>query len=105
MARIPLCCVLSTLVAVAALWDRCSAVALPPAALLTGPIKDVRGIDGMPTLTVGTGKQAKDRLFNIHGARIVGPSTMEWKVGDLHEGDIVEMVMAPGGEKFRRYAC
>ena len=61
-----------------------------------GSIKDVRGIYGTLTLTLGEGEQARDRTFLIREARIVGLTGAEWKAGDLREGDRVEVVMAAG---------
>jgi len=59
--------------------------------VFTGRIKDVRGGMGLLTLTMGEGKSATDRTFKIPEARIVGPAGSEWKVGDLREGDRVEV--------------
>jgi len=56
-----------------------------------GRIKDVRGTMGALTLTIGKGKQARDRKFQIPEARVVGPTGSEWKVGDLRNGDRVEV--------------
>ena len=67
--------------------------AAPPAKqVFKGTIKDVRGIDGTLTLTL-EGKEAKTKTFQIQEARIVGLGGSEWKVGDLQEGDQVEVKM------------
>jgi hypothetical protein len=73
-----------------------SAPAAPP--VYKGYIKDVRGTDGSLTLTLGEGKNAKDQTFPIPGARIVGLSGNEGKVGDLLEGDWVEVLMTADGK-------
>jgi hypothetical protein len=75
------------------------ALAAPPAPqVFTGRIKDIRGTDGTLTLTLGEGKEAMDRNFLIMEARIVGQGGAEWKVDDLHRGDLVEVEMARGGK-------
>jgi len=76
-----------------------SAPAAPPAPMVfEGPIKDVRGADGTLTLTLGEGKQAKDRAFRIVGARVMGLEGAEMKVGDLREGDRVQVEMTADGQ-------
>ena len=72
-------------------------VAAPARQVFQGRVRDVRGIYGTLTLTVGEGRQARDRTFPIREARIVGPAGAEWKVGDLREGDRVEVEMAGDG--------
>jgi hypothetical protein len=75
-----------------------SAPAAPPAPMVfEGLIKDVRGTDGTLTLTLGEGKQATDREFLIVGARVIGPDGAEMKVGDLHQGDRVQVEMTADG--------
>jgi hypothetical protein len=76
-----------------------AATAAPPPAkqVFKGTIKDVRGIEGTLTLALED-KEAKDRTFQIQEARIVGLGGSEWKVGDLQEGDRVEVEMAAGGK-------
>src|SRR5258708_31603 len=66
--------------------------------VFTGQIKDVRGTLGSLTLTMGKGKQTRDRTFKIPEARIVGPAGSEWKVGDLRKGHRVEVEMTADGE-------
>jgi hypothetical protein len=74
------------------------APAAPPArAVVRGTIKDVRGIYGTLRLTLGEGEKVRERVFIIREARIVGPAGAEWKVGDLREGDRVEVEVAAGG--------
>jgi hypothetical protein len=91
MSRITLATTLVGWLAVGAL------VAAPARQVFRGRIRDVRGIYGTLTLTVGEGRQARDRRFPIREARIVGPAGAEWKVGDLREGDRVEVEMAGDG--------
>jgi hypothetical protein len=75
-----------------------SAPAAPPAAMVfEGPIKDVRGTAGTLTLTLGEGKQVKERAFLILVARITGPDGAELKVGDLRQGDRVQVEMTADG--------
>jgi hypothetical protein len=75
-----------------------SAPAAPPAPMVfEGHIKDVRGTDGTLTLTLGDDKQAKDRAFLIGEARITGPDGAEMKVGDLRQGDRVQVEMTADG--------
>jgi hypothetical protein len=69
--------------------------------VFTGLIKDVRGTMGSLTLTMGKGKQTKDRTFKIPEARIVGPTGSEWKVGDLRKGDRVEVELTADGSTVR----
>jgi hypothetical protein len=72
--------------------------AAPPAKqVFKGTIKDVRGVWGTLTLTMGEGKQAKGRTFQIQEARILSPDGVEQKVGYLREGDRVEVEMAADG--------
>lgn len=73
-----------------------SAPAAPP--VYKGSIKDVRGTIGTLTLTLGEGKNAKDQTFLILEARVVGLSGNEGKVGDLREGDWVEVLMTADGK-------
>jgi hypothetical protein len=68
------------------------------ATVFEGRIKDVGGTYGTLTLTLGEGQQAKARTFRIREARIVGPTRTEWKVGDLREGDWVEVEMTRDGQ-------
>jgi hypothetical protein len=76
-----------------------SAPAAPPAPMVfEGPIKDVRGTAGTLTLTLGEGKQAKDREFLISGARITGLDGEEIKVGDLRQGSRVQVEMTADGQ-------
>jgi hypothetical protein len=73
--------------------------AAPPAKqVFKGRIKDVRGVFGTLTLTIGEGKQAKDRKFQIQEARILSSDGVEQKIGYLQEGDRVEVEMAPDGK-------
>jgi len=53
------------------------------------------------TLTIGKGKNATDQKFQIPEARIVGPTGSEWKVGDLRNGDRVEVEMTSNGKTVR----
>jgi len=66
-----------------------------------GQIKDVRGVDGILTLTVGEGKQAKDQLFPISEAKIKGTDGAELKVEDLRLGDRVQVEMTADGRLVR----
>jgi hypothetical protein len=91
LSRIALATTLAGSLAVGAL------AAAPARQVFQGRIRDVRGIYGTLTLTVGEGRQARDRTFPIREARIVGPVGAEWKVGDLREGDRVEVEMAGDG--------
>jgi hypothetical protein len=91
MFRITLAATLVGSLAVGAL------VAAPAGQVFRGRIRDVRGVYGTLTLAVGEGRQARDRTFPIREARIVGPGGAEWKVGDLREGDRVEVEMAGDG--------
>ncbi len=75
-----------------------ASAAQPTRSVFKGRIKDVRGTYGSLTLTLGEGKQAQDRTFDIQGARIVGLAGGEWKVGDLREGDPVEVEMTANGK-------
>jgi hypothetical protein len=68
-----------------------------PPQVFKGQIKDVRGIDGTLTLTLTEGTRAKEKTFQIQGARVVGLMKAEWKVGDLRMGDWVEVEMAADG--------
>jgi hypothetical protein len=82
------------------LWGALTASApvAPPAPMVfEGTIKDVRGTDGSLTLTIGQGKQAKDWVFLIVEARIMGPDGDEIKVGDLRRGDRVKIEMTRDG--------
>jgi hypothetical protein len=63
-----------------------------------GRIKDVRPVWGILVLTVGEGKKARDRRFDISEARIVGPSGAEWKGQDLRRGDRVRVELTTDGE-------
>jgi hypothetical protein len=66
--------------------------AAPPAPLVfTGRIQDVRGTDGILTVTLGDGKRLTERSFLITEARVVGLGGAEWKVQDLRRGDRVEV--------------
>ena len=79
-----------------------SALAAPPDPMVSeGPIKDVLGTDGTLTLTLGDGKQAKDRAFLIGEPRITGPDGDEMKVGDLRRGDRVQLKMTADGRMVR----
>jgi hypothetical protein len=60
-----------------------------------GRIRDARPGWGYLILTAGEGKQAQDFTFDIRGARIVGRSGNEWKVGDLWVGDRVRVELTP----------
>jgi hypothetical protein len=71
--------------------------ASPGKQVFEGRIRDVRGVFGTLTLTLGEGRQARDHTFPIREARIVGPGGAEWKVGDLREGDRVEVELAGDG--------
>ena len=71
------------------------AAAAPPT--YEGRIKDIRGIDGILTLTVGQDKLAKDMTLSISEARILGTDGAEMKVGDLQPGDRVRVIMTPDG--------
>jgi hypothetical protein len=62
-----------------------------------GTIQDVRGIYGTLTLRLAESTPVRQRTFRIHEARIVGLPGAEWKVGDLREGDRVEVEMAADG--------
>jgi hypothetical protein len=62
-----------------------------------GRIKDVRPALGILILSVGKGKEARERRFDIAEARIVGPSGAEWKGQDLHIGDRVRVEMTEDG--------
>jgi hypothetical protein len=73
----------------------------PKTTVLTGVIRDVRGIYGRLTLRVGDGRKAKDWALEIRDARIVGLAGAEWKVGDLREGDRVEVRLAGDGRTAR----
>lgn len=78
------------------------APAAPPAPqVFEGRIKDVRGTYGTLTLTVGEGKQARDRTFPIAEARVKGPTGIEWKVGSLRPGDWVQVEMTANGRTVR----
>jgi hypothetical protein len=52
-------------------------------------------------LVLGHGKQAKDRTFLIGEATIKGPDQAEWKVGDLREGDRVQVEMTAENQMVR----
>jgi hypothetical protein len=66
--------------------------AAPPVPLVfTGRIQDVRGTDGILTVTLGDGKRLTERSFLITEARVVGLGGAEWKVQDLRRGDRVEV--------------
>jgi len=67
------------------------------AAVYTGRIYDVWGAIGVLKLTVTTGDKTRVETFSIQGARIVGPTGSEWKVGDLRKGDKVEVEWTPDG--------
>jgi hypothetical protein len=58
-----------------------------------GTIKDVRGAAGTLTLSMKASKGTKDRKFRIAEARFVGLDGDEIKVGDLREGNYVEVEM------------
>jgi putative ubiquitin-RnfH superfamily antitoxin RatB of RatAB toxin-antitoxin module len=80
------------------------ALAAPPPpkpTMLTGVIRDVRGIYGQLTLRVGEGARARDLALDIKEARVVGVAGAEWKVGDLREGDRVEVKLAADGRTAR----
>jgi hypothetical protein len=62
-----------------------------------GWIKDVRPAISLLILTVGEGKEAQDRRFDIGEARIVGPSGNEWKGDDLRIGDRVRVELTADG--------
>ncbi len=62
-----------------------------------GVIKDLRGIEGVLVLTSKEGAKDKDRTFKISRARIVGLAGAEWKIGDMREGDQVEVEMTRDG--------
>jgi hypothetical protein len=70
----------------------------PAGPVFEGSIKDIRAAEGVLTLTVGKGKQARDRAFSIQGARIVGLSGAEWKANDLRVGDRVRVEMTRDGK-------
>jgi hypothetical protein len=79
-----------------------SAPAAPPVPVAyEGLIKDVLGTAGTMTLTLGEGKQARDRDFLILEARIKGPDQAEMKVGDLRPGDRVQVEMTADGRLVR----
>jgi hypothetical protein len=78
------------------------APAAPPTPVVfEGHIKDIRGTDGTLTLTLRDGEQSSDRTFLIGEATIKGPDRAEWKVGDLREGDRVEVAMTADGRMAR----
>jgi hypothetical protein len=62
-----------------------------------GRIKDVRPVWGILVLTVGKGKEAQNRRFDISEARIVGPSGNEWRAENLRSGDRVRVELTAGG--------
>ncbi len=74
------------------------AAELPVAEIFKGRIADIRGTDGTLVLTMGTGTEARDKTFLIKEARFVGPWGAEWKVGDLREGDLVEVELSADGK-------
>jgi hypothetical protein len=80
--------------------------ATPPAApaapqVFEGRIKDVRGTEGTLTLTLGEGRRAKDRTFQITEARIEDPTGVELKVGSLRTGDRVQVEMTADSRMVR----
>jgi hypothetical protein len=70
----------------------------PKGPVFEGVIKDVKGVDNTLKLTMGKGKKAKDRTFDIKKARIVGLAGAEWKIDDLQEGDVVAIEMTTDGK-------
>jgi hypothetical protein len=70
----------------------------PGPKVFQGRISDVRGILGTLTLISGAGKDARELKFKISGARIVGLAGAEWKIGDLQEGDKVQVKLTPDGK-------
>jgi hypothetical protein len=75
--------------------------ALPKPKVYAGTIKDVRGVDGVLTLTMKDGKKTKDQKFRIADARFVGLAGDEIKIGDLRKGDYVEVEMTRDGRLVR----
>jgi hypothetical protein len=69
----------------------------PKGEVFKGVIQDVRGIFGTLTLRPDGAPKQKDRSFRIDRARIVGPTGLEWKIGDLQVNDRVEVVMTADG--------
>jgi hypothetical protein len=72
--------------------------ARPGRPVFEGIIKDVKGRFGTLLLTVGKGKEARDRTCQIQEARIVGLAGAEWKIDDLRAGDRVAVVLTADGK-------
>src|SRR5437588_518160 len=67
-------------------------------AVYKGTVKVLQAADGDLTLTDIVNGGGKDRTFQIARARIVDEGKSEIKIGDLREGDVVEVEMDGGGK-------